>query len=882
MSANEVIKILMVEDSSIDAELEVLELEHGGFAVEARCVETRETFLTELEAFKPNLIISDFSLPSFDGHSALCLATSLAPHTPFLFVSGTLGEERAIESLKHGAVDYVLKTNLARLVPAVRRALEEARLRSEHRKSRVELEETKERLDSILASLKDAVWSVSVHERPSTPSNGILFANAGLQDVFLRPLEDFFANPELWFQLVHPEDKGCVADGWKAFQGGRPFDLEYRILCPNEEVRWVHHRGRANVDEQKRPVRLDSIAQDITERKEHEAKIARLNRIQAVMSSVNATIVRVKEPQALFQEACRIAVEEGGFPVACIGLTHGEGTELQLAASWGRVADMEEESLCYACGDLSGGISLATRAARSGKPAVCNDLKVDSGPSLIRSLLLMKGYRSMASFPLMVNGKVRGILGLFACTLDSFNAGELGLLSNVASDLAFALESLEKEERLHHLAYYDVLTGLPNRDRFLDRVNQCVQATEDPNRVAVLALDMERFSSVNESLGRHGGDCLLRLMAERLIQVLGNANHLARIGSDHFAALIDRVHDEAEIGRNLEENLLGRLCQPFLVGDAELRLSVCIGIALFPDDGRDAETLLKNAEAALRRAKQARERFMFYTPGMNERVSEKLSMENRLRRAIEEDHFVLHYQPKMDSASGLIVGAEALIRWMVPGEGLMPPNRFIPLLEETGMIHSVGRWALERAAADYRNWIQSGIPAPRIAVNVSDLQLRKKDFVREVFQAIQPGPDCGVDLEITESMLMEDVEASIQKLAALKEAGVAIAIDDFGTGYSSLSYLARLPVDALKIDRAFVIRMTNNPEDMAIVSTVITLAHALSLKVIGEGVETDEQSKLLRLLRCDQLQGFLFSQPLPREAFEHLILAKSKKDCSLF
>ncbi len=287
--------------------------------------------------------------------------------------------------------------------------------------------------------------------------------------------------------------------------------------------------------------------------------------------------------------------------------------------------------------------------------------------------------------------------------------------------------------------------------------------------------------------------------------------------------------------------------------------------------------MFKNAEAALKKAKASGDRYLFYTQKMTETVAGKLTLENQLRQALDKEEFVLHYQPKVSLASGKVTGAEALIRWNDPRTGLVPPGEFIPILEETGLIYEVGRWALRKAIEDYLRWRAAGLAAVRIAVNVSPLQLRHRGFIAEIEQAI--GIDAhaaaGLELEITESMIMEDVKHSIASLQAIRAMGVTIAIDDFGTGFSSLSYLSKLPVDTLKIDRSFVVDMTAAPEGLALVSTIINLAHSLKLKVVAEGVETEEQSRLLRLLNCDEMQGFLFSKPVPGELFETRFLVPS-------
>jgi EAL domain-containing protein (putative c-di-GMP-specific phosphodiesterase class I) len=350
--------------------------------------------------------------------------------------------------------------------------------------------------------------------------------------------------------------------------------------------------------------------------------------------------------------------------------------------------------------------------------------------------------------------------------------------------------------------------------------------------------------------------------------VLMSRDWMARIESNAFAVVLRDVKHEADVAHALEQGLLSCLRQPFPAGGEPLRMSAQAGIALFPGDGKDAESLFRNADAALKKAKASGDEYLFYAPQMNARVAEQLKLENDLRNALLEEQFILHYQPKFDLASGRLSGLEALIRWVHPERGLVPPGQFVPVLEETGMIIEVGSWALKRAGLDHAAWSASGRRPPRIAVNVSPVQLRRRDFVDYVRDALASVDAAAgrLDIEITESMLMEDIEGSIGKLQAVQSMGLNVAIDDFGTGYSSLSYLARLPINSLKVDRSFILQMTKSPEQMAIVSTVISLARALNLKVVAEGVETEEQANLLRLLRCDEVQGYLFGRPVPPDA----------------
>jgi EAL domain-containing protein (putative c-di-GMP-specific phosphodiesterase class I) len=342
--------------------------------------------------------------------------------------------------------------------------------------------------------------------------------------------------------------------------------------------------------------------------------------------------------------------------------------------------------------------------------------------------------------------------------------------------------------------------------------------------------------------------------------------------------VLPNVAPGRDLARLLEDMLKTFVAHPFSLQDTVVRMSATVGVALFPNDGGDAETLFRNAEAALKKAKARGDRYLFYTAAMTNAVEGKLSLETQLREALEKDQFVLYYQPKVSVATGLLTGAEALLRWNDPQTGLALPGRFISSLEETGLIYEVGRWAIGRAMKDYARWRAAGLFVGRIAVNVSPIQLRDPDFVAELERTvdIDPHAAAGLELEITEGLIMEDIDRNIVSLQAIRAMGLTVAIDDFGTGFSSLSYLAKLPVDTLKIDRSFIIEMTRSSEGLALVSTIISLAHGLKLKVVAEGVEAEKQSLLLGLLGCDEMQGFFFSRPIPGEVFEAKYLNGSR------
>jgi len=426
-------------------------------------------------------------------------------------------------------------------------------------------------------------------------------------------------------------------------------------------------------------------------------------------------------------------------------------------------------------------------------------------------------------------------------------------------------------------SYYDTLTGLANSQLFFDRQAQLLEKARTENsRFAVVVLDVQKFRNINNTFGRSAADEVLRHCAQHLQRKIPAEmpNTLARLGADRFAAAVVEP-GTGEFSARAQQWITQIQLDPIVVDGIELHLSFKVGVAMFPGDGDNADVLFKNAEAALQRAKETAQTCVFYSSEMNARVAELLRFEARLHRALEQNQFELYYQPKVDLKTSGIVGLEALIRWNDPDYGQISPLQFVPLLEQSGMIIEVGCWIFQQTMRDIRRWRAAGLEAPRVAVNVSQLQLQQKDFVDVVFSAIDYSasePIC-CDLEITESLVMQDSEASIEKLRSLRAAGMRIYMDDFGTGYSSLSQVTALPLDALKIDRSFI---ANMDRDMALVSTIISLAHALKVDVIAEGVETEEQARTLLALNCGQAQGYLFSRPVPADNIAGLLPKANK------
>jgi diguanylate cyclase (GGDEF)-like protein/PAS domain S-box-containing protein len=516
------------------------------------------------------------------------------------------------------------------------------------------------------------------------------------------------------------------------------------------------------------------------------------------------------------------------------------------------------------------GAALAVRATHGGPPEMLGrQLPLpDPASPTGRVLALRKGVitedqSAEVPIPGQKNGPL-GVLGAYTQARRRFTADELNFLQSIANNIAVAIERKSAEERFAYLAQFDALTGLPNRHLFQDRVAQTMaQARRSGRAMAVLFIDLDRFKLVNDAQGREAGDRLLQAAALRLSQTVRGGDTVGRFGGDEFGVVLANLGKPGDASL-VAQKIIDALARPVELDGHETYITASIGISIYPADAAEPETLLANADAAMYRAKeQGRNHYEYFTREMNERALRWVRMQTETRRALERGEFQVHYQPKVELATGRICGFEALLRWQHPEKGLIPPAEFIPVLEETGLIVPAGEWVMRTACAQIKAWREAGLPSSPIAVNLSARQFQQKgleDSICRVLRESAVAPPL-LQFELTESLLMADPEGAARTLLGLKELGVRLSVDDFGTGYSSLAYLKRFAVNELKIDRVFIRDIVADPDDAAITLAIINLAHSLDLEVVAEGVETEAQVNFLRSHGCDQMQGYYFAAP---------------------
>ena len=641
--------------------------------------------------------------------------------------------------------------------------------------------------------------------------------------------EDLLLNGRVSYEeLTHPDDRDPVREViHAAVEQGRRFQVEYRIQHADGRIRWVWEHGVGVRDESGRVVAIEGIVEDITARVESEQALREAERsYRSLFDNAIEGIFRTT-PEGRYLDANPALAGIYGFatPQELVSSLHD--IESQLYADPGRREEFMR--IVKARGEISGFES--------------------------------RVYRK--------NGDTIWISENARAVFD--DEGRVLHYEGTVEDIT---ERRQNQARIEQQANYDSLTGLANRSLLNDRLQQAIYtAASYGARLAVVFVDLDRFKYVNDTLGHDVGDRLLQVMAERLTAAVAESDTVARLGGDEFVLLL-HGHAGPDTVAAVLERLLPTVAAPLRYGQNDLDVTCSIGVALYPDDGTDSATLLKHADSAMYRAKeQGRNNFQFFTEDLNRAMKERFDLESQLRRGLERGQFELHYQPRVDLTTRKIIGAEALMRWHVPGRGLVSPATFIPVAEEIGIIGQISEWVLHAACVQNKRWLDAGL-ACVVSVNVSPQQFRGGGLLPLIEKALaDTGLDAGcLEIEITEGSVMDAGERMVETLHAIKKLGVHIAIDDFGTGYSSLSYLKRFPVDRLKVDRSFVQHM-DDADDAVIVRAIIALGHNLGLKVLAEGVETEEQLAFLRANGCDELQGYLISKPVSAWQMTKLLAA---------
>lgn len=624
-----------------------------------------------------------------------------------------------------------------------------------------------------------------------------------------------------------------------------------------------------------------AIRRNISERKQAEKNQQRLTRALRLLSRCNSVLIHAQNEQELLTDICKLTVETGGYLMAWVGMAEKDAAKTVRPVAQSGYEEEYLASINVTYADTERGHGPTGTAIRTGTTVVNQDCLTNPDMRPWREAAIKRGYRSSVSLPLIFQRQVLGALTMYSAEPFAFSSEEVGLLEELANDLAYGIETIrmrieneKAQQSLEFLAHHDALTSLPNRLLLHDRFDQAAMiANREKSNIALLFLDLDNFKHINDSLGHDFGDQLLVEVVQRLKSCVRETDTVSRQGGDEFIILLSNIKDPHVI-EAVAQAIVDSFAEPFNINGTVVNTSFSIGISLYPTDGHDFDAILKHADTSLYQAKDAgKNTYRFFTAKMNADALEHIQLQGQLRSAIKHNEFLLHFQPQVDIESRHILGAEALVRWKHPELGMVSPAKFIPLAERSGLIIQIGEWVLNEACMQAQYWSKlHGLPPLVVAVNLSALQFKRGNIVETVADALRKSglPAHQLELELTESILLHDMDVVMSTLRRLKELGVKLSIDDFGTGYSSLSYLKRLKVDKLKIDQSFVREMVENAEDAAIVQAIIQLGHSLHLDLIAEGVETEPQLKQLSEAGCDQIQGFLFSRPTTSEEFVRL------------
>jgi diguanylate cyclase (GGDEF)-like protein/PAS domain S-box-containing protein len=673
--------------------------------------------------------------------------------------------------------------------------------------------------------------------------------------------EEWIDNPSLWARQLHPDDREAVLAAETTIADGGPSvgAVEYRMLHRDGHVVWVRDDALLVMGEDREPC-WHGVMSDITERKNAEAELERRAAQQAAVARLGEHALEGASVSDLMQEAISAAAALLEVEFAVVAEHVAQPNGFVIRATHGMRRKLVNQPA------PGGAQSPAAYTLRHGAPSIVTDWENESR---FRRPALLAEVNARSGLTVSIEGRESpfGVLSLHSTRAREFKPGDVDFVQSLANVLGDSVERQLVDDNIRHRALHDPLTGLPNRVLFLDRLQHALERQRRRRSLtAILVLDLDRFKLVNDSLGHQIGDELLAAAAPRLKQAVRSSDTVARFGGDEFGILLEEIADERD-AIDMAHRVAGVFARPFVLEGHEHFVTTSTGITL-AQGGEAPDDLIRDADTAMNQAKErGRARYELFDVGLRGRAMSRLRVENDLRRALERDELTLDYQPLVSLRDRSIVSVEALLRWEHPLRGRIPPNDFIPVAEENGLIEPIGRWVLHRACRQAATWYHARPDAAPItmSVNLSGVQVANRGLaatVREALHAADLEPSC-LSLEITESVMLDDADGLREALASLKEIGVRLVLDDFGTGYSSLSYLTRLPLDALKVDRSFVAGLGTEAGDTAITEAIVAMSHALSLEVVGEGAETELQIDELARLGCDLVQGFHFSRPVP-------------------